>query len=160
MDRARLLASDPAFVTRSAFWRSVPERLDGTGATVSKLAAELLAMTDELGEVLRLQQSDELDQMTELARTMGERRVPGRQVIEDRHKRELRRLRTDELRAGLACLGEAYRLRLSTPGLPASKVAALARACDLIDEAARALPRNPTELLLFEALLLGLDSTN
>ncbi|MDQ6726245.1 MAG: ATP-binding protein, partial [Actinomycetota bacterium] len=33
LDRARLLAHDPGFAARREMWRSVPGRLDGTGAT-------------------------------------------------------------------------------------------------------------------------------
>ena len=36
----------------------------------------------------------------------------GRKAIEDRHRREQRQVRTDELRAGLATLASAYRSRL------------------------------------------------
>ena len=37
LDRARLLATDPAFLGRRDAWRSVPDRLDGTGAAVAVL---------------------------------------------------------------------------------------------------------------------------
>ena len=49
LDRARLLASDPGFAARRAAWRSVPSRLDGTGATVAVLAAELVELLGTAG---------------------------------------------------------------------------------------------------------------
>ncbi|MDP8938460.1 MAG: DNA polymerase III subunit delta', partial [Actinomycetota bacterium] len=44
LDRARLLASDPGFGTRREVWRTLPFRLDGTGAAVAGLAAELVEL--------------------------------------------------------------------------------------------------------------------
>ena len=43
LDRARLLAGDPGFAARRDAWRSVPSRLDGTGATVAVVAMDLAA---------------------------------------------------------------------------------------------------------------------
>ena len=43
LDRARLLAGDPGFVERLHRWRTVPSRLDGTGARVAQLADDLVA---------------------------------------------------------------------------------------------------------------------
>ena len=53
LDRARLLARDPGFVERLHRWRTVPSRLDGTGARVAELADELVASADEPLEVVR-----------------------------------------------------------------------------------------------------------
>ena len=157
LDRARLLARDSGFAGRQARWRSVPEGLDGTGSTVSVLAAELLAASDELVDVLKARQAEELAAAAEAAERAGERHLPGRQAIEERHKREQRRVRTDELRAGLASLAAAYRSRLDAPGMPSRRVAALLGSCAVLDEAAKSLVRNPNEALLVQALLLSLD---
>ena len=158
IDRARLLASDSGFAERQALWASVPERLDGLGTTVVSLARELLSSCDELVAVLRERQSEELSSAAAEAERSGLRAIPGRQAIEDRHRRELRRVRTDELRAGLASLALSYRRRLDAPEVPARRFEALAQACRRIDEVATTLVRNPNELLLIEALLLELDS--
>ena len=54
LDRARLLVSDAGFAARQDQWRSVPARLDGTGAAAAALSAELLASADEaLGPAAR-----------------------------------------------------------------------------------------------------------
>lgn len=156
LDRARLLAGDPGFVARQERWRAVPDRLDGTGATVAVLTEELLAAAEELVEVLKARQAAELDEAKAAAERAGERAVSGRQAIEDRHRREQRRVRTDELRAGLATLAGAYRARLGA-ALPAPELAGALARCAAIDEAAAALVRNPNETLLLQALLLSLD---
>ncbi|MFZ0059926.1 MAG: hypothetical protein WAL35_07780, partial [Acidimicrobiales bacterium] len=135
------------------------ERLDGTGATVALLAAELLAAPDELLVVLAEHQAAELASVDAAAELEGERRTPGRKAIEDRHRREQRQVRTDELRAGLATLASAYRSRLATENLPARRAASLVAACEEIDATAARLSRNPNESLLLQALLLRLDGS-
>jgi DNA polymerase-3 subunit delta' len=157
LDRARLLAADPAFGTRQARWRAVPERLDGTGATVALLTADLLLGGDELVAVVKARQTDELAVLTAASKSAGERALAGRAAIEARHAREQRRVRTDELRAGFATLAAAYRARLVAKSLPPRRLSALAAACDAVDTAAMALERNPTESLLIEHLLCVLD---
>ena len=112
LDRARLLVDDPGFAEREARWRAVPDRLDETGATVVLLADELVSASEELLAVLRARQDAELAAADEAAKLAGQRRTPDRKSIEDRHRREQRQVRTDELRAGLASLAAAYRARL------------------------------------------------
>src|SRR3954468_1904076 len=113
LDRARLLASDPGFAARGAAWRAVPGRLDGTGATVAALVGELLAATDTVLEPIRERHSEEKAALDERLKLTGERGA-GRRELEDRQKREERRLRTDELRSGLATLASVYRDRLES----------------------------------------------
>jgi DNA polymerase III subunit delta' len=105
--------------------------------------------------VLRAAQEEEL---RTIAAEAAERREPvrGRAEIDARHRREQRRMRTDELRAGLATLAGIYRDRLRDPAVPARRVAAAVNAVAAIDAASDALVRNPNEQLLLEALLLRL----
>ena len=160
MDRARLLAHDEGFVARQDRWRAIPERLDGSGATVAVLAAELLAAADELVDVVKEQQSAELQSLIEESTRLGERRVAGRQAIEERHRREQRRVRTDELRAGLAILATVYRSRLDAGRLPSHRVQGVTDALSRIDETSASLVRNPNELLLLQNLLIELDGAS
>ena len=81
---------------------------------------------------------------------MGER-GSGRKDLEDRHKRELRRHRTDEIRFGLATLAGAYRDRLVAGG-GREDALAVARIHELLDD----WLRNPNETLQLQALLLQL----
>jgi len=160
VDRARLLALDEGFVARQSRWKAIPERLDGSGATIAVMAAELIAAAEELVSVLKEQQSAELVELSEASMNAGERRLVGRPSIEDRHRREQRRVRADELRAGFAILAGAYRSRLATPGLQARRIASLLAAIDEISAASAALVRNPNESLLVQTLLIALDGAS
>ncbi len=152
LERARLLATDAGFAARQDRWRAVREQLDGSGAAAARTAAELLAAVDESVEPLRRKHAEELQAAAERTELAGGRAVPGRRELEDRHKREERRWRTDELRAGLAVLARTERDRLAGPD-PRAAAAAL----DRIAAASAALVRNPNEALLLEALLATLS---
>jgi DNA polymerase-3 subunit delta' len=162
-EKARLLVEDPQVGERRSLWRSVPARLDGTGATISTLAAELVERSNEAVEPLRLRHASEIEELAQTAKAMGERGLPGRREIEDRHKREERRSRTDELKAGLAELAAAYRDRAAERSRDPSahagaKVHDLSKACDVVGEVAAELIRNPNEGLLLEALFIRLSA--
>ena len=92
--------------------------------------------------------------MEERAKLTGERMA--RKDLEDRHKREQRRLRTDELRWGLTTLAGSYRDR-ATAAPSARSVAAASGAVTAVQAAAEALIRNPNETLLLQALLVELQ---
>jgi DNA polymerase-3 subunit delta' len=153
LDRARLLASDPEFESRRRAWQSVPSRLDGTGATVWGLAAELVEL---LGSAavgpLEARHAEERAALEARIERSGERGA-GRRLLVERHRRELRRLRADELRYGLATLAAAYRDALS-------RGTGDARAClaslEALQAASEAIVRNPSEILFLQALLLRL----
>ncbi|HEX3946212.1 MAG TPA: hypothetical protein VHW47_00840 [Acidimicrobiales bacterium] len=171
LERARLLVNDEGYAARLALWRAVPSRLDGHGATAGALARTLLEGADAGLGPLRETHAEELRRLAADAEAMGERGVPGRKEITDRHHREERRWRTDELRAGLGVLARAYRDRLadavsaapgpaaapSTPGVRRpDELRGYETATGLITEAAASLQRNPNETLLLEALLVRL----
>jgi DNA polymerase-3 subunit delta' len=79
----------------------------------------------------------------------------GVKALEERHKREQRRQRTDELRSGLAALATAYRQRLAAGPDPRRHVASI-EAVGYIDKLSRDLTYNPGELLAVQALLVRL----
>lgn len=151
MDRARLLASDPGFAARREAWRSIPSRLDGNGATAATLADELLAGLEAMLEPLAARHATELVALAERARLYGDQ-AGARKDIEARHKREERRLRTDELRFGISAMAGAYRDRLTSDRHPGEALAAL----DAIAAANEALIRNPNTTLLLQGLLVRL----
>jgi DNA polymerase-3 subunit delta' len=157
LDRARLLARDPAAAARQERWRNVPERLEGSGSTVVLLAAELLDACEQVVEVVRARQAEELAALGEQARAAGERGGGRSQAVEERHRREQRRARVDELRAGLSWLAAACRDKAVVPGLPARRVHGLLEAAAAIDAAGAVLVRNPNESLLVQALLVRID---
>ncbi len=153
LDRARLLASDPGFAARRAAWQSIPARLDGSGATVAVMAAELVELLGSAAVApLVSRHAAEVAELEERVKLSGERGA-GRKVLADRHRRELRRLRTDELRYGLAILAAAYRDALVERRVDA--VGGLA-ALDALQKTAENLIHNPGEGLLLQSLLLRL----
>jgi len=152
LDRARLLASDQGFAARRAAWRDAPLRLDGTGTAVARLADELMASGETVLGPLEQRQAAELAEAEERARLYGER-GSARRELEARHRREQRRLRTDELRFGLATLASRFRDRLGAGTDTQSCLEAL----DAIAAANEALARNPNETLLLQALLVRLS---
>jgi len=158
LDRARLLARDPGFAERLQRWRSVPGRLDGTGARVAELADELLASVAEPLEVVRARQAEELAVLQEEAERRGEKAIPGRSIIEERHNRELRRVRTDEIRAGLAALSSVCRKRLAEPEVSPQRIRSTLAAIAAIDEASTRLTRNVNATMLLQWLLLNIDT--
>ncbi len=159
LDRARLLASDERIALRLAAWGAIPTRLDGTGAVVAEIVAERRADIDDAAGPLQAQQAQEVEALNERIERYGQR-GSGARVLDERHKRQLRRLRTDELRMGLAELAHAYRaVVVGAPDAPAGiAVDDAAAALDRIWLAIDALVRNPTEELLLQALLLDLPS--
>ena len=153
LDRARVLATDPALSERRAMFAGAPHRLDGTGAVAMRLAAELLASIDAAAEPLAVRHAAEVAELDERIKAHGER-GSGKKQLEDRHRRELRRHRTDELRSGLAAMAATYRDTAVNGGT--TDVEACANAVHRIHRAIETLDRNPSEKLLLESLLWSL----
>jgi DNA polymerase-3 subunit delta' len=153
LDRARLLAADPGLAARREAFHRLPTHLDGHGATVMAATDELLGLIDGAAQPLKARHGEEAAELDRRATQFGERRGD-RKDVEDRHKRELRRHRTDELKSGLVALAAAYRDRLADGTLPdpAGGVAAV----KMVHDAIEALERNPNERLVLESLLLRL----
>jgi DNA polymerase-3 subunit delta' len=155
VERARLLLSDASLGIRREAWAGVPRRLDGSGATVAIVVAELLDQVERAAAPLQAAQAAELAALEERIEAYGERGA-GRRQLADEHKRQLRRHRTGELRFGLATLAARYRDSLAAT--PAGGGATHVQAVATIDAASEALTRNPNEVLLLQALLLRLPS--
>jgi hypothetical protein len=161
-ERARLMVEDPDVPARVALWASVPDQLTTAGTTAATMARRVLESSDRAVEPLRAANARQLETLTESARAMGERGLPGRKEIVEQHQREERRFRTDALRAGLGVLARAYGARATGSvrgAAPADHdVQASATAVGLITEAAQALPRNPNETLLLQSLFVRLSA--
>ncbi len=155
LERARVLVGDSGLTARRRAFASVPRRLDGTGATVAALADEVVRMADEAAAFLAPLHETELAELEARVAAAGER-GSGRKELEDRHKREVRRYRTDELRSGLAAMAGTYRDALAD-GTTVRTDGAV-RAVGRIHQALEALERNPNEALLLQALLLELPA--
>ncbi len=152
LTQARLLGRDPNASARRDRWYSVPERLAGTGATAATLVDEVLAATDELAVPLTERQAAELAAFDERAELVGGRVAGERKALIDRHKREQRRVRTADLRSGLAALVARYRDALIDGGDPEQFLTA----ADAVQELADALVFNPNETLQLQALFVTL----
>lgn len=155
LDRARLLATDPGLAERRKAFLATPATVDGSGAVAMRLAAELLTMIDQAAEPLAARHEVEAEELTARIKEFGER-GSGKKQLEERHKRELRRLRTDEIRTGLATMAATYRDALV--GGTATSVDEAAGAVHRIHGALASLERNPNERLLLENLLWSLPA--
>ncbi len=166
LDRAHALAGRLATL-RDAFAR-VASELDGTGATVVRLADELDEAMKEA--VVGVREGHE-DQVTELEAEIERSAYPDRAAqglrkrLSDRHKREDRRARTDALVEGITALETVYRDALVGPdariNLDRQPLSLDPRACaaalDACRDARTALAEhNPNETVLLERLLLHL----
>ena len=153
LDRARLLATDPALAERRKAFGEAAHALDGTGHAATTTAARLIELIDAAAEPLTERHAAEVAELDERIKAFGER-GSGRKQLEDRHKRELRRHRTDELRSGLAVLAGTYRDAAVDGSLrdPGSARDAVHR----VHGALESLERNPNERLLLESLLWSL----
>jgi DNA polymerase-3 subunit delta' len=147
--RARELRDDPGLAERRQAWAAVPVQLDGTGATVGRLVDQLLAMIEAASEPVKARQATELEEMEGRAERYGEK--VAKKPIDEAHRRELRRLRSAELRFGLQVLARQYAERL-TGDRPEDAVAALRH----LHDAGENLVRNPNEALLLQSLFLRL----
>lgn len=152
LTQARLLGADPTAADRRALWYSVPERLDGTGATVAALVDEVQARTDDLAAPLTARQATERAEFEERAEMVGGGVAGERKALVARHNREQRRVRTADLRAGLAAIVARYRDALVEGGSAAD----FAVAADAVQELVDRLVFNPNTGLQLQALFLRL----
>jgi DNA polymerase-3 subunit delta' len=107
--RARALLTDEAARTRRSTVLDLTERIaGGQPSDALAAAATVVAIADEVAAAARLRQEREL---AELEEAFGTGRGTGalRKRLETRHRRELRRVRFDAIRDGVADLLGAYR---------------------------------------------------
>ena len=154
IDRATLLASDEAALERWNAWQELPRVLDGSGNSASIAVEKMTAMIDAAATPLIARHDRELEDLDERAERFGERGI-GRRSLEDRHKRELRRLRTDELLMGTTALGmavgDAIRQGVIDPNSGTESLESVTRA-------AKDLSRNGNEKLLLQRLFMNLKT--
>lgn len=156
LDRARLLATDDDLAERAALWQRVPGRLDGTGYMATELVSEVRAGMDRAQGPLEARQAQDVEQLEARVEQIGER-GSGRTELVARHKREIRRLRYDELRFGLATMSRVYRDHLvEGAGLSITEDETY-EALQAIQATAENLIRNPNEALLLQELFLTLS---
>jgi DNA polymerase-3 subunit delta' len=115
---------------------------------VIRLVGEVRAMIDDAAAPVQARHADEIAELEARIERYGERGSGKTQLVE-RHRRELRRHRTDEIRFGLATVSARYREELvGQPHLAIDAIAA-------IEDSHTSMERNPNETLLLHALLLA-----
>jgi DNA polymerase-3 subunit delta' len=155
LTRARILAHDPALAARRRMFATLPHRIDGTGATVVAMVEELLGLIEGAAAPIVERHATELAELEARAEQFGER-GSGRRALDERHRRELRRHRTDELRGGLGVLAAAYRDALLSR--QSHRPEALVAAVDRIHSTLESMEHNPNEQLLLQSLLWNLPA--
>lgn len=155
LDRARLLVADDTAVERRRLWSGVPGRLDGTGAMAAKLADEVVSSLDAASKPLVERQAAEQERVQARAKEVGQAAGTAMKNLETKHKRELRRLRTDELRAGFATLAREFggKAQHSSDGHDS---AAAMESLEALTWASESLTFNPNESLLLQGLFVRL----
>ena len=154
--RDRHLANDPHFAHRQEAFAQIPYKLDGSGATVSQVVDEIFELIEQATAPLIAEQKKELEDLEARVTLTGER-GSGRKALQDRHKRQLRKFNTDELRSGLSTIAGTYHALIvsDTQYLDESKYH---DAIHRIHKAMGSLGLNVNEELLLQSLFLHCPS--
>lgn len=160
--RARVLVRDPALRDRLALWRSLPDRLNGSGHAATAAAAEITAAITAAEAPLVELQKEEMARLAADAKALGLRAVPRRKEIEADHKRALRRLYVEEVRFGLLALSAIYRNQVvanagDTDTTSRQRAVSALTALEIINETFQRVATNVNDSLLLLDLLLGLS---
>jgi DNA polymerase III subunit delta' len=154
--RERLLANDPQFAQRQEAFAAIPHKLDGSGATVALIVDEIFELIEQATVPLITEQKKELDELEARVSLTGER-GSGRKALQDRHKRQLRKFNTDELRSGLSTIAGTYHaLIVSETQYP--EESKYHDAIHRIHKAMGSLGLNVNEELLLQSLFLHCPS--
>jgi DNA polymerase-3 subunit delta' len=154
--RERHLAIDPHFAHRQEAFAQIPYKLDGSGATVAQVVDEIFELIEQATAPLIAEQKKELEDLEARVSLTGER-GSGRKALQDRHKRQLRKFNTDELRSGLSTIAGTYHALIvsDTQYLDESKYH---DAIHRIHKAMSSLGLNVNEELLLQSLFLHCPS--
>ncbi len=151
IERARLLASDDAAAARIESWRGLRRSLDGTASSAMAATDAALAAAEDAAAPLEARHDAERAEADERAELYGTN--AGRSSLDERHRRELRRVRTDELAMGFAVLSAQIRDEARTGALRAE---AAANELGAIADAAEALRFNANQRLALSRLFISL----
>jgi DNA polymerase-3 subunit delta' len=155
-NRERLLANDPQFAHRQEAFASIPYKLDGSGATVALIVDQIFELIEQATVPLIAEQKKELDELEARVSLTGER-GSGRKALQDRHKRQLRKFNTDELRSVLSTIAGTYHaLIISDTQFPDESK--YHDAIHRIHKAMGSLGLNVNEELLLQSLFLHCPS--
>ena len=153
------LVEDPGLANRLNWWRQLSPTLDGRGSTIMELVDSYSAVIDQAISVVASRQERDLELLDEQIE-QGTRAKGDRSTLVATHKREQRKVRTQELRLGLGVLARSYRDEVATAVVGSGDDQILVDIeSDLaaVQEASENLVRNPNETLLLQNLLIKLD---
>ena len=154
--RERHLANDPHFAHRQEAFAQIPYKLDGSGATVAQVVDGIFELIEQATAPLIAEQKKELEDLEARLTLTGER-GSGRKALQDRHKRQLRKFNSDELRSGLSTIAGTYHaLIVSETQFPDE--AKYHDAIHRIHKAMDSLGLNVNEELLLQSLFLHCPS--
>ncbi len=150
---------------RCELWKSIPSRLDNTGASIAILVDELMASVEQKLSEIKKAQAEELKVIDS---SPGDKRSISamKKQVEERQRRELRRMRNEEFRDRLSDLAQFYLDRIKEVSVSAQSSNRHYRtaeashdliAYDSILEAQERLRRNVNEPLLLRWLLFRLS---
>ncbi|MCB1029750.1 MAG: hypothetical protein KDA95_00345 [Acidimicrobiales bacterium] len=151
LERARILVEDQRLALRLGMWRDLPRRLNGSGHSATSAIDDIRAAIDDSEVPLRAIQDREKAEMEERVERYGQR-GSAKKELEERHKRQLRRLRGDELKMGLGVLAGTYRDEMLVATDPTAAISAI----ESIQALAQELVRHPNEEIQLIALALRL----
>jgi len=154
--RERLLANDPQFAHRQEAFAAIPYKLDGSGATVTQIVDEIFELIEQATAPLIAEQKKELEELEARVTLTGER-GSGRKALQERHKRQLRKFNTDELRSGLSTISGTYH-SLIVSETQYSEETKYHDAIHRIHKAMGSLGLNVNEELLLQSLFLHCPS--
>ena len=154
--RERHLANDSKFARRQEAFAVIPYKLDGSGATVTQIVDEIFELVELAATPLIAEQKKELEELEARISLTGER-GSGRKALQDRHKRQLRKFNTDELRIGLATIAGTYH-SLIVSETQYSDEMKYHDAIHRIHKAMGSLGLNVNEELLLQSLFLNCES--
>jgi DNA polymerase-3 subunit delta' len=154
--RERHLANDPQFAHRQEAFAAIPYKLDGSGATVAQIVDEIFELIEQATDPLIAEQKKELEELEARVSLTGER-GSGRKALQDRHKRQLRKFNTDELRSGLATVAATYHAQIVTQP-PHPNADKYMDAVHRIHKTMGSLSLNVNETIALQALFLQCPS--
>lgn len=151
--RAMELARDVELRDAFVVWREVPEKLSGDISAILALADQLLETVSRVEGRRKDEHKKELKELDATIKALGISKSDMRDAVEARHKKELRRLRTTELRYGLLLVEREFRNNFTNGRHSTANVKSSIRAIRVIEDAQQALRRNANEFLILVALL-------
>ncbi len=156
----RSIKDDKAIEAESV-WRDAVRKFEPTGNYIANSVDKLIEDLNKSVEDLKKLQQHEIDQFKS-ASSQGD--SVDLRLVEERHKREIKRVRAERLKAGLGQMMDEYKSKLllhsdNSASHPTTiDLANDLLAVDEINNAIRIIGRNPNEETLLRALLLSFVS--